>query len=412
MTRRTPVFTEQHLAQLRTQLSSLGAEPYWQGLPRLRLDILLATVCNPEFASAAFGDEQTAVQKWGHSLPDSISPAAVREIAQKSLAALDEQQSSVALPTFEGFEALLREVDEQLPQRLALLPAGEPLCIVVRGLSGSGKSSLAEIIARLGLQAVPEVGSLTADTYLSRAGRDSKSKITAYRRENGELQVVEPIKAPDPLSTVRALLWKSEFAHDYRSLAENHRVVVVDGGYGELLLDEIGVPTNQRFVVEVWLDSGARFEQLRRRIDPSLPADRQTVRLMNDVIVSMAWYSLLMEKAPLPDAVVYPLPSDNLEAVIARRSQLLGRPARPLDAEAHFLRQFNVARDPSTDRMNIEAFKQVAARVLAALPKTVSGSQDVSELHRTLPVELAKQVTAQQLQLLLSAAHGAGTATS
>ena len=413
MTRRTPVFTDQHLGELRKQLGlALGEEDYWIEIVPLRLYGLMATLCNPEFARSAFGDESAALRAWGHNLPKSIQPEAVSTIAKRFLQSVEAEQAKVEIPSTEGFDTLLHELDGQLTGRLAQRAGGDPLVIVVRGLSGSGKSSLAEIIQRVGFRPEREVGLLTADHYLSRLGKDTASKKTVYRTEGGDIRIADPIHGADPISEVKDLVWENEFRYEFEASAERYKVIVVDGGYGDLLLDQIGISSENRLIVEVCLDAGLRFRQVYQRAQRSLPADRVSMRAMNDVIISMAWYSLLMQNAALPDHVVYPGPDDARDAVVARRSTDLGRPAKQIDPRHPLLRQFNVARDPQNERVTAQQLDLLTASVRDNLSKEAIMSGAIPELHRSLPLEIGSRMTVPQLQLIVAYVRAAESVQS
>ena len=399
MTERTPVYTEDALARFRGTLSgALGTPDYWQRLPAMRLRLLLATVISPDFCRTFFRDEVAAVRAWAHDAPEEVDPSAVHQVATLFAQLVASELEKNSPPRFHGFGGFLQKLEQEvLPPRIA--DCGDrPLVLVLRGLSGCGKSTLAEILQRAGVAGHGPVGLLAGDIYHCKVGTEAKKSV--YRTEAGQLVNMDPIFSEDPIGEVKALLWSDTFREHFQQLAAEFRLIVVDGGYGELLLDELGIVASQRVLIEVAMSPARRFEQVVARARHFQNPAAARVKIMNDIILSLGWYSVLMENSADPDWIVTGDESETVEQVLEQRS------ARGLELQPPFdkrilLQQLNIAREPGTPELSPGEFDQILAAVQrdpqVTSPEVLVNKNGV-EIHAMLTAELQRQITIPQMQ--------------
>lgn len=402
MTVRTLVFTEEIIARLRgTLVSTLGAEEYWQSLSPMRLRFLLATVQNPEFCREYFSDEVAAVKAWAHDRPPTVEPQAIYQLASLFCQLVAAEQAQSDPDSIQGITTFIEKLDQEiLPARLSKTE-DRPLVIVLRGLSGSGKSTLAEILHRSGV-GDHEVGWISGDVYHCKLGNDENNR-SIYRTETGQLEAVEPILADDPVAAVRSILWHEAFRQDFEQLAQTCSLVVVDGGYGELLLDKLGIPASQRLVIEISIPSGRRFARVRGRVSRFQTPANSRVRVMNDMVLAMGWHAVLLENNADPEWVVTPAPDESLDAVLHQRETRTGRSPAPHNDRKFLLRQVNIAREPGTAELSSEELNDFLREAFspANLPLEALAQKGPVELHGMLPQALRATVSLPQFQRLL-----------
>lgn len=402
----TLALSQERLAQFRSQLAAAtGAAEYWRDLSSLRLLILAGTVANPEFAAAAFGDEAAALRAWGHDLPAAVDPVAAGRVVRLLLQLAAEEQRGKSIPVFTDGPAALGHLDHpELPTRTAKLADGQAVVIAVRGLNGVGKTTLAEVMARVGFANQPAVALLPADAFLCRVGKDPESKQTAYRVPGGDVVLSDPLQSNDPVGEASQLLWHDEFQRQLRVLEQDHPVIVVEGGYGELMLDEAGFADSQRLVLEVHLDSARRFQRVINRQRQHGGNAAVGPRALHDTVTSFVWYSLLYGERSPPDMIVSPQEGEQGEMLIELRSRLLGRQPGPPGAKSKLLLQLKLACEPGREPISAAELDALLAAIFVHPPQqTVERFLELPlpDAHRLLPADVSGRLSVPQLQLLI-----------
>ena len=406
MTDRTPIFSEEILARFRGTLThALDSAEYWQGVSVVRLRALLATILSPEFACLAFSDELAAVKAWAHDAPEAIDRQAIFQVTSLFCQLTTDEQRRAEIPSADGFEALLAHLDDTvLPDRLTDVDDSQPLVLILRGLSGSGKSSLAEIMYRTGFKNQQHVGLLASDIYHCKIGRDVETKKSLYRTEDGGAIAVDPLFSEDPIGDAKSVLWSNEFRSDFERLAGKHRIIVVDGGYGELLLDELGILASQRLLIEVYTPSDQRFSRVSSRAERFHSAAAARVKIMNDMILSVGWYSVLMENSATSDWIVTPQHTEMVQQIVERRAQQLGHDPLPPNDRDRLLSQINIAREPGTPAVSADELDRYLSSLFheqtELTPETLR-TLKVTEIHSQLPADVQSHIAIPQLQRIL-----------